>query len=659
MTINRLFKAVADASFELLSESRLEYSLPKALQCVADAAQIDRIQIFQYTNPTLKFPYTLLNDWCTHASDIEWQKSGFNWLVQEFWHKALQDRETIRWQAPNEEHLLKSVMLIPLFFQNHYWGFMSFETVRLAKEWSEEEVQIINTFSANIAVQINNNHSERVLKESEERYKNLIEHAPVAIIVHIKGEIVYANPEAARFIHASSVSEIIGKNVLHFVPKEDHPMIIERMTQIATSNQAGEKIHERFLKPNGEIIEAEVTAIPFVFEGKRAIQVIANNITKQKKALKTIEENEERFRMVLEKTGQVVYDYDVQSRAIKWSGAIEEVTGYTPEEFNTFTVAEWAEMIHPSDRQKTMELLQAAEDNCVSFSAVYRFMRKDGSYIVIDDEGIFVKHPLLPKSERLLGVMKNITAIKQSEEELQRINKHLKKVNDELEQFAYITSHNLRAPIVNLSSLVALFDRQNMSEPHNLQYLDKIDQSVKRLESTLNDLVQIVSERKPNPQANSTKLSFNQLVDEICQSIENQFKDTSISLRCDFASVPSIHQIDVHLRSVLLNLLTNAIKYRKRDQNLHIDIKTQKTDEYVCLSVSDNGIGMDLEKMGHKLFGLYQRFSEESEGKGMGLYIIKNQIESTGGYITVDSQPGQGSTFTVYMKDLKESYETV
>ena len=68
---------------------------------------------------------------------------------------------------------------------------------------------------------------------------------------------------------------------------------------------------------------------------------------------------------------------------------------------------------------------------------------------------------------------------------------------------------------------------------------------------------------------------------------------------------------------------------------------------------------MDLEKMGHKLFGLYQRFSDESEGKGMGLYIIKNQIESTGGYITVDSQPGKGSTFTVYMKDLKESYETV
>lgn len=237
---------------------------------------------------------------------------------------------------------------------------------------------------------------------------------------------------------------------------------------------------------------------------------------------------------------------------------------------------------------------------------------------------------------------------KKQEAGLEKISYELQVTNNELEQFAYLTSHNLRAPVTNLRSLIKLFDKENLHEKNKL-FFDKIEFSVNNFNEMLSDLNVILSARKEEVASYKT-LNFGEELQHVMNSISQTAADDDLNVLHDFSKSPQVYcQQDV-LRSVLLNLVTNAIKYKKMGNKPELFLQSDLSGDYIILKATDKGIGINLNKYGNRLFNPYQRLHPHIEGKGLGLYLIKTQVEKMGGKINVESVEKKGTTFTVYFK---------
>ena len=222
--------------------------------------------------------------------------------------------------------------------------------------------------------------------------------------------------------------------------------------------------------------------------------------------------------------------------------------------------------------------------------------------------------------------------------------------NRDLKQFTYITSHNLRAPISNLLGLVALFDNNSGPNNRNKAIINKITESTTRLNDTVSDLINILV-IKNNPEIEQSQLNFQNVLKDITDSIDNKIVESNAKIITNFNNSETVYFNKNYLESIFLNLLTNSIKYRNLNKPLVIEIKTKNKDNGVQLSFSDNGSGINMERHKDKIFGMHQRFHSNADSKGVGLYIIKSQIESLGGNIKIESEEGVGTTFTINFKN--------
>ncbi|WP_373493565.1 PAS domain S-box protein [Aquiflexum sp.] len=259
--------------------------------------------------------------------------------------------------------------------------------------------------------------------------------------------------------------------------------------------------------------------------------------------------------------------------------------------------------------------------------------------------------------DRILLVSQNITEIKTSESEREQLIRDLKSQNEELQRFAYIISHNLRAPIVNISSLLDLYNIADPSDYENQEVMENLKISTEILHSTLEDLIEVVSIKK-NKLPKIEQVSFRKLIRNLEKSLSKQFKESGTKILCDFSAAPDINYIYSHLENFMINLTTNAIKYRHPERNPIIQIKTYPIKEYTVIEFRDNGIGIDLDRYKDRLFGLYQRFHSHVDGKGLGLYLVREQIRAHDGNLEVQSVVGEGTTFYIYLNNLR-SYQPV
>jgi signal transduction histidine kinase len=222
--------------------------------------------------------------------------------------------------------------------------------------------------------------------------------------------------------------------------------------------------------------------------------------------------------------------------------------------------------------------------------------------------------------------------------------------NQQLEQFAFIAAHNLRAPVARLLGLGQILKIAALTPEEEKTMIEKITLTAEELDQVVKDL-NIILEIKKNSTQGITEINLmNELV-LIKSNLENEIQNTQAQIHEDFSRVNIIQTVKPYLDSILFNLISNAIKYRNPLKRPQIDINTSLIDNYVCLQVTDNGLGIDLPAYEKKLFTLYKRFHSHVEGKGMGLYLVKTQVEALGGKIEVNSQVNHGTTFKVYLKN--------
>lgn len=248
----------------------------------------------------------------------------------------------------------------------------------------------------------------------------------------------------------------------------------------------------------------------------------------------------------------------------------------------------------------------------------------------------------------ICNVFADITERKKVEKELLRKKNQLEKANKELEELTYVASHDLKAPLANLQGLMTLMEDADGIKNNSLYLFEKMQLSVLRMQTTLNSLNEVIA-LKQEMEIKKEKLNFNQLFDNIKLSLETQITQVNAIIKTNFSAAPDIEYPLFHLKSILQNLLTNAIKYRDPCRPLLINVSTIKQKKQVCLVVADNGLGMDLSKSKEKLFGLFKRLHIHVEGKGIGLYILKSIVDSHQGSIEVESELNKGTTFKIYL----------
>ena len=231
--------------------------------------------------------------------------------------------------------------------------------------------------------------------------------------------------------------------------------------------------------------------------------------------------------------------------------------------------------------------------------------------------------------------------------ELQDANRELVEQNNQLEQFAFIVAHNLRAPVARMLGLANLMQLAGTQTDKEFA-MDKLMASTRDMDQVIKDLTHILDIKRFTGGRVEVNLPF--VLTRVLNILETEIQETRAAIKSDFSAAARLMTSIPYLESILYNLVHNAIKYRALGRSPVICIQTKKEDNYIVLSVSDNGLGIDLARYGHVMFSLYKRFHLHVEGKGLGLYLVKSQVLALGGKVEVESELDRGTTFHIYFK---------
>jgi PAS domain S-box-containing protein len=341
----------------------------------------------------------------------------------------------------------------------------------------------------------------------------------------------------------------------------------------------------------------------------------------------------------------VFYLYDKNRRFYRWNRNFETVSGYSS--------AEVSEM-HPldffqgDDKARVGEKIDAVFKNGKA-EVEAQFYTKSKDKITYYFNGTVA---YLNNNAYLVGMGIDITKRIRAESDIQNLNVRLQATvdrlqarNTDLQQFSYIVSHNLRSPLAKILGLAGIFNDHPEEQP---MLIAKITEATQHLDDVVRDIGTIVSARNAHDKREHT--SFDHELQLALKTLEDEVSQSQAVITTDFSGAPGIVTVQSYLQSIIYNLVSNAIKYRKPDLPPAIHLQTRKYEHGICLTVKDNGIGIDLVRHGEKIFGLYKRFyTGPVQGKGIGLCLVKNQAESLGGKVEVESRLNEGTTFSVYL----------
>lgn len=362
------------------------------------------------------------------------------------------------------------------------------------------------------------------------------------------------------------------------------------------------------------------------------IQAIEKQKTEQEK-LKAEEEllkSNERYQLACKATADVIWDWNLITNEVIWGDGYETLFGHGLSETET-TVYSWINYIHPDDKERVIQGLQETIDSNdkTSWEDGYRFKKADGTYATVLDKGVLIRGAD-SKPNRMVGAMKDITEIT--------------KTNNDLKQFSFIISHNLNAPLSNMLSIIANINHQTLDD-FNANMFDMMRTSTIQLKETIGHLIEILIIKDKSLEIADIKLE--EIINKTTKTLKDEINKINAQIILKLSD-PYTKSNKTYLESIFLNLFSNALKYRSLERPLEITITSESiSNERTQIRFSDNGIGIDMKRHKERVFGLYQRFHESIEGKGIGLFLIKSQITALGGTIYIESEVGKGTSFII------------
>jgi len=484
--------------------------------------------------------------------------------------------------------------------------------------------------------------------EDAQRFKGLIEYSLDPVITYNEsGEITYASPAIERVL-GYKVEEFIGTNVLQHIHPDD--VIIRENTfkkLIQSSSNYATVDEERLLHKEGHYIWVKAIIsdgrlIPGIKGFMTNFRDVSETV-KSKKALEKTLKDLTDYKIALDESsivgitnlsGKVIYANDELIKISKFS--LNELIGSDYRLFNSHE--------HP-----TIFYLKIWKT--ISSGKIWKGEIKMKSK---DDTFFWMNMTIVPflnankEPYQYIVVMRDITLRKLRTQELHNTIDLLSSQNKRLLNFSYIVSHNLRSHTSNMQNLISYIEETD-DEAEKLEMINHLKNVTNALDETLYNLNEVVSIQTGSKMKIET-IPLKAFINHILKVFESKITNAKAQIEIEINENTSVNYNKSYLESITHNLLLNSIKYKHPDRNPIIKIASKNEGVFTILSFSDNGLGIDLNKHKDKLFGMYKTFHNNTDSRGLGLFMSKNQIEAMGGKIEVFSEVGRGTTFEIYIK---------
>ena len=486
------------------------------------------------------------------------------------------------------------------------------------------------------------------IKESEMKFRTLYELSPVSFVLYDfnTNKIIDFNTAFKNTFgyDEQNLSEITFWDLFNNRNTNYKTQAYNQLTTKGTFGPFAEKLIHKEGAEHTVIVNKSLIVNK---KGEKLVWTIIQDITESEKKEQQIREERHLLKTVIDNLPLNVYIKDEQLRKILVNKA----------ECDYLNVKSADEIIGKNDFElygKKMGQISQEEDLQVlnSLKPLLGFEKSHKTKKGKTTTFLTSKIPLIGENGRaygLMGINLDISELKQKEEELRNLINVTSLQNKKLLNFAHIVSHNLRSHSANFSMLLEfLVNEKNEYEKQELtnMLVGASDNLLETLEN-LNEVLAIGA----NPNTSKEPINLNRKISKIQQSLSVTLKNNNVEILNTIPDDVSINAVPAYAESILMNLITNAVKYKDPERDPRIVLSSAKKGKYTVLSIADNGLGIDLNKYGDKLFGLYKTFHEHPEAKGFGLYMSKNQIEAMNGKITVSSKVGVGTTFNIYFNE--------
>ncbi|MGR3274515.1 PAS domain S-box protein [Acaryochloris marina NIES-2412] len=508
--------------------------------------------------------------------------------------------------------------------------------------------------------------AESARLESEQRFRSMADHAPVQIwLTDVQGQCTYLNEEWLRFtgssleqaldhgwregIHPEDVEESVRAYQQAISERQPFRLEYRRCDRNDTYSWILDTAKPRFL-PTGEFAGMIGSCIDISLQKQAEAALEQSNLTltadlaEKDASLNTIEgnlqESETRFYSLADNAPVLIWLSDAQGRCTYVNQTWESLTGQS---LQAQLGEGWLNTIHPEDRDRVQTLFQKSCDQQCSFEQEFRQARADGVYRWILATG--VPRVAADRFSGLICSCMDISDIKHSQKRLEQAIQELQRSNQELEQFAYIASHDLREPLRKIQSFAELLqdDLAQQLDQDQSRYFGYIMSGAERMQCLIQDVLQYSRVGRSDKALESVALNY--VLDIVQSDLSLAIEESQAVI--EFESLPSIYAHTVEVTQVFENIINNAIKFRSETPP-RIHITAEQQSEYWEISISDNGIGIPEDSL-ERIFVMFQRLHNPKQypGTGIGLALCRKVIESYGGTLTCTSTLGEGTTFII------------
>ena len=515
------------------------------------------------------------------------------------------------------------------------------------------------------------------LQGADQGYRTLIEQMNEgALLLGHDATVLYCNACLAGLL-GRPLSEVMGSRFADFVP----PAFVAHWGELMRAGWAGKSKGELPLQlKTGALVPFSVALNVLDFNDTPALAVIVTDLSARDEIAairaQVAAQNELLDRrteeLKREEAARLAGERAVAAARRLLEGIPHIAWTATPEGFNSYLNSRWFDYIgqenafgfdhgwglhlHPDDHEMAAARWQQCLRTGEAFEVEYRFRNHAGSYR-------WMLGRALPSRDELGQIIQWVgtcTDIHEQKLALERVdqaqrllrdnNEQLTRANVDLDNFIYTASHDLKAPISNIEGLLhaLLFELPPATVQHESvqPLLDMMQDSVNRFRRTIEHLTDVSKLQKEHGQP-SAPVRLAAVVRDVCLDLGPELAATGARLEIDVQAVPTVLFSEKNLRSVVFNLLSNALKYRHPHRVPHVQLRARPEAAGVVLEVQDNGLGLAPADE-TRLFGMFQRFHNHVEGSGIGLYMVKKMVENAGGHLAVHSALGEGSTFSVY-----------
>ncbi|MDD1743789.1 MAG: PAS domain S-box protein, partial [Methanomassiliicoccales archaeon] len=543
----------------------------------------------------------------------------------------------------------------------HIWEFQNektknwFRCIDRAIRWSDDRmvrfelaIDITEIKKMNVELQLHRRNLEQLVHERTKellsvneqlRIKDNAIHSSTAAfaIVDLAGLLTYVNPAFAKIWGYEDMEEIVGRPIAEFVEGPNYVEII--MSGMRDRGFWSGEASGKRRDGSGFVVDAYVSMVQNELGTPICIASSFVDVTEKKRAENALIKAELRYRTLFERSPDGVVIYDTRTHLpVEYNDKACQQLGYGREEFSKLRMSD---LELGMDSEKINERLSYIMDTGqATFETIYR--TKEGRLL---DVLVTIQAIMIDNQKMAFVLMRDITGMKLVEASLWRRTEELQRSNEELEQFAYVASHDLQEPLRMVSSFVKLLQRDYKGKLDETadEYIFFAVDGVNRMYALINDLLDYSRVKTGGKEFLQTDM--NKVLEQALSNLKLAIDNTHA--RITATTLPTLEVDSGQMVELLQNLIGNAIKYRKPNEQPIISIKAErKTGDWV-ITVQDNGIGID-PQYHERIFGLFQRLHVwgEYEGTGIGLAIAKRIVERHGGHIWVASEPGKGSSFS-------------